>query len=207
MSDKQPSKAERFQETLLKISNPELWFGRKKKPQPGGVRYAGFNDRVFSGAIDIMLIMLVLGRLFFWMSRYIHGDGSPDMLLLNAWNGEGGWQAAYRLLIGNALSIMVNNTLQVVIVGALFVPAWHCLATTPGKWLLRMRVVDAETLLPLSIGRSIKRYVFLVLLALPFGYLWVCFDKRHQAWHDKLAGSVVIKVTHWRLSKGVDTTH
>ncbi|MEK6734314.1 MAG: RDD family protein [Pseudomonadota bacterium] len=34
-----------------------------------------------------------------------------------------------------------------------------------------------------------------ILSALPFflGYLWIVFDPKKQGWHDKLAGTLVIK--------------
>jgi uncharacterized RDD family membrane protein YckC len=31
------------------------------------------------------------------------------------------------------------------------------------------------------------------MLPLGLGFLWIAFDKRKQAWHDKLAGTVVIR--------------
>jgi uncharacterized RDD family membrane protein YckC len=34
---------------------------------------------------------------------------------------------------------------------------------------------------------------FLSTIPLGLGLIWVAFDKRKQGWHDKLAGTVVIK--------------
>jgi len=36
---------------------------------------------------------------------------------------------------------------------------------------------------------------FLASIPLGLGLLWVAFDKRKQGWHDKLAGTVVIRET------------
>lgn len=38
----------------------------------------------------------------------------------------------------------------------------------------------------------IAKYVSALVLYL--GYLWAIFDKDRQSWHDKIAGTVVVKV-------------
>ncbi len=74
---------------------------------------------------------------------------------------------------------------------------WRYRQATPGKMILSLRVVDAKTGNTLSVGQSIGRYFAYILSLLPlgFGYIWVALDARKQAWHDKLAGSVVIRKT------------
>ena len=41
------------------------------------------------------------------------------------------------------------------------------------------------------VGRYLAYFVSTIPLAL--GLIWVAFDKRKQEWHDKLAGTVVIR--------------
>jgi uncharacterized RDD family membrane protein YckC len=67
---------------------------------------------------------------------------------------------------------------------------------TPGKLVLGLRVVDAETGGTPPIGRLVMRYVGYLVSALPLclGYLWALWDGRRQGWHDKMAGTVVVKV-------------
>lgn len=66
---------------------------------------------------------------------------------------------------------------------------------TPGKWVLGARVVEKIG------GRSpgfIKMFVreiigkFVSGLFLGLGFFWAIWDKDHQAWHDKIAGTVVV---------------
>jgi uncharacterized RDD family membrane protein YckC len=61
--------------------------------------------------------------------------------------------------------------------------------------LLSARVVDARTGNTLTVGQSIGRYLGYFISTLPFGLglIWVAFDPRKQGWHDKLAGTVVIR--------------
>jgi uncharacterized RDD family membrane protein YckC len=66
---------------------------------------------------------------------------------------------------------------------------------TPGKMAISARVVDASTGNTLSVGQSVGRYLayFVSILPLGIGLLWVAFDSRKQGWHDKLAGTVVVR--------------
>ena len=59
---------------------------------------------------------------------------------------------------------------------------------------LKLAVVDAKTGSKLTLQQSIIRYIGYIISALPLflGYLWVAFDPKKQALHDKLAGTVVI---------------
>ncbi|MRR16966.1 MAG: RDD family protein [Deltaproteobacteria bacterium] len=66
---------------------------------------------------------------------------------------------------------------------------------TPGKKLLGLQVVSVDGR-PISFGvaflRSVGYLVSSLLFTIPLGYIWAAFDKRKQAWHDKIAGTVVI---------------
>jgi len=57
------------------------------------------------------------------------------------------------------------------------------------------RVVDAQTGARMTTGQSIGRYLgyYVSIFGLGLGFVWVAFDPRKQGWHDKLAGTVVIR--------------
>jgi len=71
---------------------------------------------------------------------------------------------------------------------------WRWRQATPGKMLIRARIVDAETLGRPSTGQLIGRYFAYILSMLPLclGFLWIAFDPKKQAWHDKLSGTLVV---------------
>ncbi len=71
---------------------------------------------------------------------------------------------------------------------------WIKYAATPGKLLLDCEIVDAKTGKPITLKQSILRYVAYLISALPLflGFFWMLIDKRHQTWHDKIAGTIVI---------------
>jgi uncharacterized RDD family membrane protein YckC len=74
---------------------------------------------------------------------------------------------------------------------------WLRFLGTPGKVLCRLQVVDAKTLTTLTLKQCIIRFLGYLpaTLVLLIGLVWVAFDRRKQGWHDKLAGSVVIRAT------------
>jgi len=61
--------------------------------------------------------------------------------------------------------------------------------------MLSLRIVDAETGNTPSVGQAVGRYFgyFLSAIVLCFGFYWIAFDRRKQGWHDKLAGTVVVR--------------
>ena len=67
---------------------------------------------------------------------------------------------------------------------------------TPGKYVMGERVVNKLTGGEPGLGTMLLREIVgKILSAAVFGlgFFWALFDKDNQAWHDKLAGTVVIK--------------
>jgi uncharacterized RDD family membrane protein YckC len=66
---------------------------------------------------------------------------------------------------------------------------------TLGQRALGMRVVNAATGGNLGLGRSLLRFVGIIIATIPIyiGLIWVGFDARKQGWHDKIAGSFVVR--------------
>lgn len=72
---------------------------------------------------------------------------------------------------------------------------WVKFAGTPGKLILKLKVLDADTGHQLSLGQAIIRQLAYIpsTLILLLGFFWIGFDKKKQGWHDKIAGTVVVK--------------
>ncbi len=72
---------------------------------------------------------------------------------------------------------------------------WVKWGGTPGKRLLKLKVLDAETGRNLTVGKAILRSIGYVAssVLLCLGYIWVAFDAKKQGWHDKIASTVVVK--------------
>ncbi len=67
---------------------------------------------------------------------------------------------------------------------------------TLGKMLLGIRVqgIDGSTV---GYGRSFIRalgYIVSIFFMTFLGFLWALWDRKNQAWHDKIAGTMVVKL-------------
>lgn len=159
-----------------------------RPPRPGGARaplrrvpheqhieYVGFWARVGATLIDTVLVLAATLPLLLWLY-------GPDYF--GAAGGRGGLPAGP----ADVLISWVAPTLAAI-------GCWMWRQATPGKMLLSARILDASTGRPPTLGQCLVRYfAYLVALApLGLGLLWVAFDRRKQGWHDKLAGTVVIR--------------
>lgn len=72
---------------------------------------------------------------------------------------------------------------------------WKYRQATPGKMIVSARVVDARTGEAITFWQGALRYLGYFVSMMPFflGILWVAFDPRKQGWHDKIAGTVVVR--------------
>jgi uncharacterized RDD family membrane protein YckC len=133
--------------------------------------YVGFWARVGAAIIDSILMAIVLVpimRIFY---------GGADLATLTR--------------LDSPANILVNGVLPAIAV-ILF---WVYRQATPGKMAIGAKIVDAKTLGKPSTGQLIGRYFayYLSSIVLLLGFIWVGFDARKQGWHDKLAGTLVVR--------------
>jgi uncharacterized RDD family membrane protein YckC len=107
--------------------------------------------------------------------------------------------AALFQLVGSALSphLPLFAVAQLVFFPAavLYQPLCHALwGKTLGKKVLGLRLVTAGGG-RVGLGRALARYLALMLSLAPFGLgcFWIAWDPGKQGWHDRLAGTAVIK--------------
>ncbi|HEX9585777.1 MAG TPA: RDD family protein [Gammaproteobacteria bacterium] len=136
----------------------------------GEVEYVGFWMRFVASVIDSILIALLV---------------YPLMSVIFGWDN---------VMAGN-VNPGVSLLLQLVLPAIAIIVFWIYRSATPGKMVVGARIVNARTLGKASTGQLIGRYFGYYLSTIVFflGFLWIAFDKRKQGWHDKLAGTVVIK--------------
>ena len=72
---------------------------------------------------------------------------------------------------------------------------WKVKGTTIGGIACDLRVVRLDSR-PVDWATACVRALgcILSLCALGLGFLWIAFDPGKQAWHDKLAGTIVVRV-------------
>jgi uncharacterized RDD family membrane protein YckC len=72
---------------------------------------------------------------------------------------------------------------------------WKLRGTTVGGIIFGLKVVRLDDR-PIDWATAIVRALgcFLSLIAFGLGFIWVAFDQDKQSWHDKIAGTVVVRV-------------
>lgn len=137
------------------------------------IEYAGFWVRVGASLIDTIFLCAVI---------------YPPLVYIYGWQY---FEQSNNRVIAGPADLFISWVLPMVLVIAF----WILKQATPGKMVLSLRVVDADTGKTISIGQGIRRYLGYVVATLPLGVglLWVGFDKRKQGWHDKMAHTVVVR--------------
>ena len=133
--------------------------------------YAGFWIRTGASIIDTILMLIILAPIL----TAIYGT--------EYWISESSVQGFW--------DVMFNYILPAVAV----IVFWAYKSATPGKMATKLTIVDAKTGEKPSTAQFIGRYLgyYVSMIPLFLGIIWVGIDKRKQGWHDKLAGTVVIK--------------
>lgn len=98
----------------------------------------------------------------------------------------------------NSFFFSARNIFDIeLIVVVLVIYLWVHNGATPGKCLMECKVVDAATRRPISWRQAGLRFIAYLasILSLCVGFLWIIWDKHKQGFHDKIAGTVVIRYT------------
>lgn len=100
------------------------------------------------------------------------------------------------ILIGVALSWVHHGGRGMLLLLATYgAIMWKLKGTTVGGIVCDLKVVRIGGG-PLDWGTAIVRALgcFLSLVVAGLGFIWIAVDHEHQAWHDKIAGTVVVRV-------------
>ena len=75
-----------------------------------------------------------------------------------------------------------------------FVGCWASGGRTLGYRVVGLRLVRSDGRMP-TLDTCLVRFIGAIcsLTPLPLGYLWMAFDRNRQAWHDKLADTMVVR--------------
>lgn len=138
----------------------------------GELEYVGFWPRLMAAAVDGALLLAV-PLLLLWLIGRRSDPGLPG--------GAGG----------------AGDLVLAILLPLAGLALWSARHASPGKLLIHAVVLDEKTAGPPSMAQQIGRYLACFLGALPFGIgiLWIAFDRKKQGWHDKLAGTIVVRVS------------
>ncbi len=133
--------------------------------------YVGFWMRAWATVIDTVLLTAIILPILIGVYGVAYFDS--------------------RTLIHGPIDFIVSWVLPPVAA----IVFWVYRSATPGKMAISARIVDADTGNKPSSAQFVGRYFAYLasLLPLGLGFIWIAFDARKQAWHDKLAGTVVVR--------------
>ncbi|MCO4752515.1 RDD family protein, partial [Vibrio cholerae O1 biovar El Tor] len=154
--------------------SPMKFFVGTNMNQRVSVIYATFWDRLWASLIDsLVLSVLILAVILF---------------IFNVFDVDVAINSRYVDIANLSLSLCIT---------ILF---WNFKSATPGKMLLKLKVVDEHTLNKLTFKQSIIRYLsYYISLFRLFhsAFLLVFyFNKKNQGWHDKIAKANRNKTCH-----------
>ena len=131
--------------------------------------YAGFWIRLVASIIDSIIVVVALLPITLLFGREATSY-SFQMTTASDWF----WQ---------------------ILMAVFYIFCWVKFAGTPGKRLLRLKVLDEKTGNKLTVMQSIIRYIGYIpsILVFGIGLFWVAFDAKKQGWHDKMAKTVVVR--------------
>ena len=162
-------------------------------PPVGGER-AGFGIRLGGYLLDGLLYGLLIAA--FVVPGVIMGiaafdgctwDDNSDELLCPSGKPDGA-------LIAAGLAIALVGWL---IVAFIYIRALGRTGQTWGRKIVGIKVIGEMNGEPIGFGRALGRQLFAGFISAQIfylGYLWMLWDDKKQTWHDKVVGSVVVKV-------------
>lgn len=162
--------------------------------------YPSFNRRMIAATLD-SLVLMVLTPVFNRLAP-IDYSGMGHIAAPEGQNPAG--FIALQMLSNRSFvaSWMQNFTLQLMTFLLYSAICWYLWAATPGKMVMRMKVVDAGTngpITPLQILLRLCGYVVSGMCAM-LGFFWIGASRRRRGWHDYLAGTAVITAP-WRITR------
>ncbi len=100
------------------------------------------------------------------------------------------------LLIGFLMGLLHHSfRSELVLLAAYGAIMWKLRGSTIGGLVLDLKVVrlDGRDMdWPTAVVRALGCFLSLAVAGL--GFFWIAFDAEAQAWHDKIAGTVVVRV-------------
>lgn len=140
--------------------------------------YASFGRRLGSFLVDAVIVGLVNGVLG---GSVIFLIGPPRPI-----------QSSIRSLL-----LVITRFLTLLISCVYYIYFTGSSGQTLGKKALKIKVIKVETnqapgYFAAFLREGVGKFLSAVILCL--GYFWMIWDKEKQTWHDKIAGTLVIKV-------------
>lgn len=158
-------------------------------------KYASFFARVVASVIDSIVLGVFLIPIIGGLSEIFFADVDMELFRHNLYQTKHYREVLILLKESGVLAkVQFESIAQLFAFSIFIILFWSYTSSTPGKMLLKMVIVDANTLEKPTKKQWTLRYLgyFVSVLSIFIGFAWVALDKKRQGWHDKIAGTVVI---------------
>lgn len=171
-----------------------LPFGARKARNEEGPRYADILERAVAASIDLWVLYVLFFSFFQWMTVNLFARTDEALYQQSLHTSDNAEALRLFWASGTPQIWAINCMLQLTVIGVFLITMqlwWH---TTPGKWLMGLKIVRRRTLETPHNWQYVVRYIGYIVAAAPLmiGILWANFNKEHRGWHDMLARTVVI---------------
>lgn len=168
------------------------------EPPPAGTQYARVRRRFGAWLIDMVVLALVAAVLLWPIAADLFRtivDALPDRARPGRTYTPEVQAAISEAFAAATPAFLRASAILQLLALAYLAGSWAAFGRSPGMALVGIRIAREEDGQPPGPGRVVIRYAGYLLSAFPFlfGFIWAIFDKRNQAWHDKLAGTIVVR--------------
>ena len=186
---------------------PSGWVMPEVRPGPApGYAFVGFWRRFWAFLLDGLILgiptwliglPLILGRL---SSTDLTTLSGRNLFIVDPTTGRVTESpqaaAALNVAMGHLFQGAIVIWLSLFVIQLLYFGLfWSRRGATPGQQALGIQVRNERDGSRVSLKRALLRYFgyFVSIWILYIGFIWVAFDSRKQGWHDKIAGTVVVR--------------
>src|SRR3989344_943490 len=152
---------------------------------PTVAQYAGFWIRLVAALIDGIILGIISG-----IVQAVFGGVFGVALLTGPQEPSPATAGLFVGIFGALFFIIV--AIDIVY----YVGLTATYGATVGKMILGLKVVDTSGQ-KIGFGKAALREIigkWISGLVFGLGYLWAAFDEKKQGWHDKIAGTYVVKI-------------
>ena len=145
----------------------------------------GFGNRLGSYLLDALLYGTVMFALIFLGSLMLASELFVDSWAVDEEVDDGIVAGAILLVVIGPLLVIIGYVVQLGRTGQ-----------TWGRQIVGNKVIRVDNGGVPGIGRALGRELFAWIVSasiLYLGYLWMIWDDDRQTWHDKVAGTIVVR--------------
>ncbi len=162
-------------------ASPESSVKRTSRSRSEGLERVGFGTRLLAYLADCVIFFLAYIAFSIAVGvAFATSEAMEDPEAIAQW------------IESNAI---ILSLVFYVLPAVMCVGFWTVWGATPGKMLLRIQIVERSSGEVPSIWRNLIRYIgyFISSIFLGLGFLWMIWDRDKVGWHDKMAGTVVVR--------------